>query len=71
MRHRRIATRARRYWYAQYRQTRIAVREHGKVFNDAVAYGNGVVEVGESVPDLIRHVPLEEWFREPGCLSDR
>jgi hypothetical protein len=54
----------RQWWKLYYRQLRIIRREHMKQMLDIINFGTGFVEIGEDVPDYIRHVPLSEIFDE-------
>lgn len=51
---------ARLWWKIYWRQMRIIKRETHKQYMDCVLFGTGFVQVGESVPDGIKHIPLQE-----------
>jgi len=61
MRRRRHSTSVRAFWYLWYRQLRIVRRESWKAYEDMVLFGTGFVKIGEDIPDLIRHIPIEEF----------
>lgn len=47
-------------WKFLYRQYRIVRRETLKASMDMVIYGCGIVEIGEHIPDGIRHIKTKE-----------
>lgn len=47
-------------WKFLYRQYRIVRREALKASMDMMIYGSGIVEIGEHVPDGIRHIKRKE-----------
>lgn len=56
-------------WKAWWRQVRIIKRESLKAAEDMWLFGTGYVKIGEDVPDLIQHIPLETLrFRPDGSV---
>ena len=47
-------------WKTIHRQVRIVRREIDKAFGDFIVFGSGACEISPTIPDLIRHVPIDE-----------